>query len=109
MTVKTDSIQNLHELISKLPSPEQLEAYRILKVAIEASPDKVPLESKLAFARLVLVEPYLLEGQETDLVQKICTEEWRRYCDSQWGTPEQQPKEINSEWLRLDYLADGHP
>ena len=29
-------------------------------------------------------------NEDLDLAQKLCPEEWRKYCDLNWGTPEEQ-------------------
>jgi hypothetical protein len=73
-----------------LPTAEQLEAFYSLRTSLERSPEAATDEEKKAFCHLVLgVGPGALEPRDIALVQKLCPEEWKLFCDMEWGTPEE--------------------
>jgi hypothetical protein len=77
------------ELCSQLPSTEGLAAYRALRHTLEHRPDELPAQCKRAFADLVLIYPLgLLDSEEANLVEKLCSESWRAYCEYHWGEGE---------------------
>jgi hypothetical protein len=73
-----------------LPSVNQLENYRILQELLQNCPEDVSDEDKTAFCKLALgVCPPLLDVHDINLVEKLCPQEWRKYCEWEWGTPEE--------------------
>jgi hypothetical protein len=81
-----------YEMIESLdlPSPRQLENYWFLRKWLHDHPDDISAADKQAFCRLILDQyPGAINVDDINLVKKNCPEEWRRYCEEQWGTPEE--------------------
>jgi hypothetical protein len=73
-----------------LPTSEQLEQFYYLRGLLQNNPKNASAEEKKAFCDLVLgVCPDAMDIRDIDLVQKLCPEEWRKYCNWEWGTPEE--------------------
>ena len=70
-----------------LPTSEQLEQFYSLRGLLENNPKNASDDEKKAFCDLVLgVCPGAMDIRDIDLVQKLCPEEWRKYCD-EWVQP----------------------
>ena len=73
-----------------LAASEQLEHFYYLRHQLQEHPEDVSEENKKAFCHLILGHcPAAMDMTHVDLVEKLFPEEWRRYCESEWGTPEE--------------------
>jgi hypothetical protein len=73
-----------------LPTSEQLEQFYYLRGLLQNTPKNASAEEKKAFCNLVLgVCPGAMDIKDIELVQKLCPEEWHKYCNWEWGTPEE--------------------
>jgi hypothetical protein len=71
--------------------PSQLENFRSLSKSLQDNPRSVPPLEQAAFRDLILgMYPGAGEPWEYDTIEHLFPEEWRRYCEWQWGTPEEQ-------------------
>jgi hypothetical protein len=78
-----------------------------LRELLENNPKNASDEEKKAFSDLVLgMSPGALDNKDIDLVQKLCPEEWRKYCDLEWGTPEEL-REMEEERLQREGWVRG--
>lgn len=83
-----------------LPSSEQLDCYYYLRGLLQDRPEEVSDVDKKAFCNLILGQcPGAMNVGDIDLVQKLWPEEWRRYCEWEWGTPEEQQELKDAELL----------
>jgi hypothetical protein len=74
-----------------LPSASQLENFRSLSKSLRDNPRNVPLLEQAAFRDLILdMCPGVGEPWEYNTIKHLFPEEWRRYCEWQWGTHEER-------------------
>ena len=74
-----------------LPNSEQLGCYYYLRRQLQDRPETASDEDKKAFCHLILgMCPDAMSIKDVDLVEKLCPEEWPRYCEWEWGTPDEQ-------------------
>jgi hypothetical protein len=87
---ETKFMNNTEQLQYNLPSSEQLEHYYYLRGQLQERPETASDENKKAFSNLILgMCPGAMNVGDIDLVEKLCPEEWRRYVENEWGTPEE--------------------
>jgi hypothetical protein len=73
-----------------LPSSKQLMHFYCLRHILQERPQEVSAADKKAFCHLILGQcPGAMNAEDIDLVQKLWPEEWRLYCEWEWGTPEE--------------------
>jgi hypothetical protein len=66
---------------------------KTMRELLQDRPEEVSDVNKKAFCNLVLGQcPDAMDIKDINLVQKLCPEEWRRFCEWHWGTPEEQDR-----------------
>jgi hypothetical protein len=89
-TNETKFMSNNEQEPYNLPSSEQLDCYYYLRGLLQDRAEEVSDVDKKAFCNLILGQcPGAMNVEDIDLVQKLCPEEWRCYCEGEWGTPEE--------------------
>jgi hypothetical protein len=74
-----------------LPSSSQLATFRGLHKRLQDNPENVTVPERIAYRNLILgMSPDAMSVDEINLVEKLWPQEWRQYCEWEWGTPEEQ-------------------
>jgi hypothetical protein len=78
---------------AELPSPEQLAEFRIRHglLLYGSSAGLTPEQKQEVYDLLLNLDPFLIERDDIELLQKNCPELWKDYCDWHWGGAEWAP------------------
>ena len=90
-----------------LPAPEQYEALLSARHRLKYEPETVAPDDREAFKRFFFgLSPDTMDSSDIDLVQKHFPDDWRSFCDFEWGTPEERRADEEARLLEQGWERD---